>query len=82
MLVRLDSKNRITLPKAILSAHPGAEYFNVTDESGRIILVPVHLNRADAVHSKLADLDITGKDVAEAISWARSKFSPPPEKKD
>lgn len=81
MLVRVDSKNRIALPKAILSAYPGAEYFNVTDENGRIVLVPAHLNRADAVRSKLADLGISEKDVAEAISWARSKFSPRPEKK-
>lgn len=81
MLVRVDSKNRITIPNAILSAYPGAEYFDVTDENGRIVLIPVHLSRADAVRSKLADLGISKKDVAEAISWARSKFSPRPEKK-
>lgn len=74
MLVRIDSKNRITIPNAILSAYPGAEYFDVTDENGRIVLIPVHLNCADAVRSKLADLGITKKDVAGAVSWVRSDF--------
>lgn len=73
MLAKLTSKNQLTIPKAILSSYPDTEYFNVTDDDGRIVLSPVHLNRADAVRSKLADLGITEKDVADAISWARSE---------
>ena len=81
MLVKLTSGNRLTIPKAILSSYPGIEYFDVTDDDGAISLSPVRLNRADAVRAKLSDLGISEKDVAEAISWARSKFSPRPEKK-
>ncbi len=73
MLAKLTSKNQLTIPKAILSSYPDAEYFNVTDDDGRIVLSPVHLNRADAVRAKLADLGITEKDVADAVSWARSE---------
>lgn len=73
MLVKLTSGNRLTIPKAILSAYPGIEYFDVTDDDGAISLSPVRLNRADAVRAKLADLGITEKDVADAVSWVRSK---------
>ena len=72
MFVRLNSKNQITIPKTILSAYQGAKYFDVADENGYIVLIPVCLDRADAARSKLADLGITKKDVADALSWARS----------
>jgi hypothetical protein len=49
----------------------GAEYFDVTEDNGRIILTPVRLNRADAVRAKLADLGLTDDDVAEAVNWSR-----------
>ena len=73
MLSKLTSKNQLTIPKAILSSYLGTEYFDVTDDDGRIILTPVRLNRADTVRSKLADLGITEKDVTDAVSWARSE---------
>lgn len=71
MLTKLILKNRLTLPEAILSAYPGVEYFDVTNENGRIVLTPVQLSYTDSIRSKLADLDITEKDVANAVTWAR-----------
>ncbi len=71
MLAKLTSKNQLTLPKAVLSFCQGTEYFDVSEDNGRIVLTPVRLNRANAVRSKLADLGITEDDVAEAVSWAR-----------
>jgi hypothetical protein len=71
MLAKLTSKNQLTLPKAVVSDFPGTEYFEVTEENGRIVLTPVRLTRADAVRAKLADLGITEDDVAEAVAWAR-----------
>ena len=68
MFVKLTLKNRLTIPKAILSSYPETEYFDVIDDDGHIVLSPVHLNRTDAVRSKLADLSITKKDVANAVS--------------
>ena len=72
MLAKLTSKNQLTLPKAVLSFCDGTEYFDVSEDNGRIILTPVRLNRADAVRSKLADLGITEEDLAAAMSWARA----------
>ena len=71
MLAKLTSKNQLTLPKAVVADFPGSEYFDVTQENGRIVLTPVRLNRADAVRAKLAELGISEADVAKAVDWAR-----------
>ncbi|OHC82377.1 MAG: AbrB family transcriptional regulator [Rhodospirillales bacterium RIFCSPLOWO2_12_FULL_67_15] len=73
MLAKLTAKNQLTLPKAVLSSYRGTEYFDVTEDNGRIVLTPVRLNRADAVRAKLADLGFTESDVAQAMAWARKR---------
>jgi len=76
MLAKLTSKNQLTLPKAVLASCPDTEYFDVTEENGRIVLVPVRVNQASAVRSKLAELGLTEDDIGDAISWARRKGDP------
>jgi len=71
MLAKKTSKNQITLPKAIATHYPEVEYFDIQEENGRIILIPLRPNRSDEVRSKLAQLGITENDVSEAIDWAR-----------
>lgn len=71
MLAKLTSKNQLTLPKAVLSDFKGAEYFEVAEENGRIVLTPVRLARAGAVRAKLAELGLSEADVTEAVAWAR-----------
>jgi hypothetical protein len=71
MLAKLTSKNQLTLPKAIVKAVQGSTYFDVTEENGRIVLTPVRIARADAVRIKLADLQISEADLADAVAWER-----------
>ncbi len=71
MLAKLTSKNQITLPKALVSKFPGAEYFAVREVDGEIILKPVRMHSLDAVWRKSESLGITEKDVADAVRWAR-----------
>lgn len=71
MLAKLTAKNQLTLPKALVSHYPGAEYFDVTEENGRIVLTPVRINQADAVRAKLAELGMEDADIADAVNWAR-----------
>ncbi len=71
MLAKLTSKNQITLPKAVVSKFPGAEYFAVREVDGEIILKPVRMHSLDAVWRKIESLGITGKDVTDAVRWAR-----------
>lgn len=73
MLAKRTSKNQLTIPKAIVTATGDAEYYDVSTESGRIILTPLRIQRTDAVRAKLAQLGITSDDVQNAIKWARKK---------
>jgi len=72
MLARLNSRNQLTLPKAVTATVEPAEYFDVTTEKGRIVLTPVRLNRADGVRTKLAKLGLSESDVSNAVAWGRS----------
>jgi bifunctional DNA-binding transcriptional regulator/antitoxin component of YhaV-PrlF toxin-antitoxin module len=71
MLAKLTSKNQLTLPKSITKAIGDTEYFDVKVEGGQIILTPVKIQRADAVRSKLAALDLSEQDITDAVAWAR-----------
>ncbi|NUN64840.1 AbrB/MazE/SpoVT family DNA-binding domain-containing protein [Pseudanabaena biceps] len=71
MLAKLTSKNQLTLPKSITKAIGDSEYFDVKVEGGQIVLTPVKTQRADAVRSKLAALDLSEQDMADAVAWAR-----------
>jgi bifunctional DNA-binding transcriptional regulator/antitoxin component of YhaV-PrlF toxin-antitoxin module len=73
MLAKLTSKNQLTLPKSITKAIGASEYFDVKVEGGQIILTPIKIQRADAVRSKLAALEISEQDIADAVDWARKR---------
>lgn len=50
-------------------------YYEVRMEDGQIVLIPVRIQRADAVRAKLAELEISDKDMEEAVAWARKAGS-------
>jgi len=37
----------------------------------------VRIQRGDAVRAKLAELDLSDADIADAVAWARSVVAPP-----
>ena len=71
MLAKITSKNQLTLPKSITQAVGPVEYFDVEARDGQIVLTPVRIQRGDAVRAKLAELDLTEADIAQAVAWAR-----------
>jgi hypothetical protein len=71
MLAKITSKNQLTLPKAVITAVGPVEYFDIEVREGQIVLTPVRIQRGDAVRAKLAQLGLTGADVADAVRWAR-----------
>jgi len=75
MLAKMTSKNQLTLPKSITAAVGSAEYFDVETRNGQIVLTPVRIQRGDAVRAKLAELDLSEQDVADAVAWARKSPS-------
>ncbi|MCD6706353.1 MAG: AbrB/MazE/SpoVT family DNA-binding domain-containing protein [Thiobacillus sp.] len=71
MLAKMTAKNQLTLPKSVTNALGEVEYFDVQTRDGQIILTPVRIQRADAVRAKLAELDLTEQDIADAVASAR-----------
>jgi hypothetical protein len=71
MLAKLTAKNQLTLPKAVTNAVGPAEYFDVEARGGQIVLTPVRIQRADSVRARLAELEITEADIADAVRWSR-----------
>jgi hypothetical protein len=43
----------------------------VETRNGQIVLTPVRIQRGDAVRAKLAELDLSEQDIADAVAWAR-----------
>lgn len=72
MLAKKTSKNQITLPKDVVKLFPGVDYFEVTAQEERIVLVPLRRSRAEEVRAKLALLGIGEKDVRDAATRART----------
>lgn len=77
MLAKKTSKNQLTLPKEIVKSFPDTEYFDVSIKDMKIILQPVRITAAnmtfEGIRDKIEKLGITGKDVADAVEWARKK---------
>jgi len=73
MLAKRTSKNQITLPKAIVADFEDIEYFEISQQDGRIILEPVQINQADKVRDKLNALGIKEGDLEDAIQYARKQ---------
>jgi hypothetical protein len=75
MLTKRTSKNQITLPKKVVEAFPGTQYFDANIQDNTIVLTPVRItaaaSRLDTVREKMKKLGISQKDVGEAIRWAR-----------
>ena len=77
MLAKITAKNQLTLPKSVTQAVGATEYFDVEARAGQIILTPVRIQRGDAVRAKLAELELTDADMADAVAWARAPQSAP-----
>lgn len=80
MLTKKTSKNQVTLPKDIIKNFPEVEYFEVTLEENRIVLIPVKITPIPTplteIRMKMERLNINSQDVKEAIRWSRRKQSP------
>ena len=73
MLIKLNTKNQITLPKSLMQAVGPTDYFDVQAKGGQIVLTPARFIAADAVRAKLAELGITEADTTAAVDWARAQ---------
>jgi hypothetical protein len=72
VLVKINFKNQLTLPKSLTQAVGAPDYFDVQVRDGQLILTPMPIQRGDAVRAKLAELELTELDMAHAVTWART----------
>ena len=68
------SRQHAATKAATLALGP-ADYFDVEVRDGVLILTPVRIQRADAVRSKLAELDLSPSDIDDAIEWTRRRVA-------
>ena len=75
MLAKRTYKNQVTIPKAVIEAFPGIEYFDVHRRGQEIVLRPVEIRSPsealERIRDKIAALGITGHDIEAAVRWAR-----------
>ncbi len=75
MLVKLSSKNQVTVPRKILAQMPDTRYLEVEWKDGAIIMKPVAVvdTNLEQIRDKMKQLGLSKESVSEAIQWARSK---------
>ena len=75
MIVKVTSKNQITIPKKLMAEIPEAQYFDIDLREGILVLKPVQIydTDLDKIRSKIKKLGLKPDSVKEAVRWARSK---------
>ena len=87
MRAKLTSKNQIAIPKSVISAFEGTEYFDVAEDDGRIVLAPVSVGPAEtasvglaeSISEKLANPGLTPQDLLDIVALARERRPDPAE---
>lgn len=75
MTARVTTRNPFTLlARAVGEPGPVAS-LEVATVNGQAIVTPFRSHRSDAVRAKLAELDLTARDVRDAVSSAREAMS-------
>jgi hypothetical protein len=75
VLVKLSSKNQVTVPRKILAQMRATQYLDVEWKDRAIVMKPVAVLEANLenIRGKMRRLGSNENSVIEAIQWARSK---------
>ncbi|MFO7802728.1 MAG: AbrB/MazE/SpoVT family DNA-binding domain-containing protein [Desulfovermiculus sp.] len=75
MLVKVTSKNQITIPKKLMDKFQDVQYLDVYYQDGSLILKPVQTydTNLESIRNKMEKLGLDSDSVQEAVEWARSK---------
>jgi len=72
-----DFQESAYFAEEIVKSFPETEYFDISIENKKIILMPVKITPSDrtleGVRDKMKRLGMTEGDVIEAVAWARKK---------
>lgn len=75
MLVKITSKNQITIPKQFVEKFQDVQYLDIQYQDGALVLRPVKTYETDleSIRNKMNKLGLGPESVQEAVDWARSK---------
>jgi hypothetical protein len=74
-LVKLSSKNQVTVPRKILAQMPATQFLDVEWKDGAIVMKPVAVveTNLENIREKMKRFGLNENSVIEAIQCARSK---------
>jgi hypothetical protein len=74
-LVKLTSKNQLTLPTSVVQQYPDIEYFEISVSEGNLVLSPVRpyapSQALSDARKKFKALGLSEQDIQDAVSEAR-----------
>ena len=75
MIIKMTSKNQITIPKKLMAKLPDVQYFDIDLKDGMLCLRPIEIydTDLDQIRLKMKKLGLQADSVKEAVEWARSK---------
>ena len=73
MRAKVTGHNQLSFPEELAWALQGREFFEVSEEFGKLVLTPVAVSELDKVRMELANRGITQQDIDDAVKWARGK---------
>jgi len=75
MLVKVTSKNQITVPKKIMEKFPGTQYFEIESTGDAVLLKPLKISDAslEQIRAKIDQLGLKPTSIREAVKWARKR---------
>lgn len=75
MLVKLTSKNQITVPKKIMEQFPGTQYFDVTLTDDTVLLKPLKIYDVslEQIKGKIDKLGLKRSAISNAIKKVRGE---------
>ena len=72
---RITIRNPFTSPGNAADEPDTAESLEIATLNGQVVVTPFRSRRADAVRAKLAELNLTARDVRDAVKWARETIA-------
>ena len=75
MRAKVTTRNPFTLPGKAAREPGPVESLEVATVNGQAIVTPFRSHRSDAVRAKLAELDLTARDVRDAVSSVRETMA-------
>ncbi len=69
MIAKKTPANNIALPFELSERYRHIDHYQVFEENGRLILIPITETQAQKVEAQLEVLDYSSEEIGKVISW-------------